>query len=137
MLVSEFLPGDEFSVDCLADEGKTIVAIPRLRRKMQAGISVHGEMVNNPEIMAYAKAIIAALKLHGNVGIQVKANAQGQYQVLEINPRVQGTIVACLGAGVNLPLLGVYQALGEHIIPGMLEVQWGTRFRRYWNEVYY
>jgi len=57
--------------------------------------------------------------------------------VLEINPRVQGTISAALGAGVNLPLLAVKQELGLPIMPYELFVKWGVRFSRYWEEVFY
>jgi len=37
LLVSEYLPGDEYSVDCLADHGETILAVPRVRKKMING----------------------------------------------------------------------------------------------------
>ncbi|MBL7722079.1 MAG: ATP-grasp domain-containing protein, partial [Chitinophagaceae bacterium] len=76
-------------------------------------------------------------QLHGNIGIQVKANDEGEFLVLEINPRVQGTISASLGAGVNLPLLAVKQELGLPILPEELIIKWGVRFSRYWEEVFY
>ena len=56
--------------------------------------------------------------------------------IIEINPRVQGTIVAGLGAGVNLPLLAVKQELNLPISEEELQVKWGTKFSRYWNEVF-
>src|SRR5205085_90326 len=40
LLISEFLPGEEYSVDCLANHGEPILVIPRTRRKMVNGISV-------------------------------------------------------------------------------------------------
>jgi carbamoyl-phosphate synthase large subunit len=137
LLVSEWLPGDEYSVDCLARHGEAVLIVPRLRQKMINGISVEGEFVNNTSIIAYCKQIIEELRLHGNIGIQVKANAAGRFLILEINPRVQGTISAALGAGVNLPLLAVQQELGLVIPPEQLLVKWGTKFSRYWKEVFY
>ena len=137
LLVSEFLPGDEYSVDCLANQGETVIAIPRLRKRMINGISVEGEFVKNEGIINYCTQIIRQLQLHGNIGIQVKQSATGDYLILEINPRVQGTISAALGAGVNLPLLAIRQELGISFSKKELEVKWGTKFSRYWQEVFY
>jgi carbamoyl-phosphate synthase large subunit len=137
LLVTEYLPGDEYSVDCLANNGKAILVVPRLRKKMINGISVQGEFVKEETIISYCSKIIEAIGLHGNIGIQIKRSAAGEPLLLEINPRVQGTIVAGLGAGINLPLLAVKQEL--ELAPGPFEqdIQWGTKFSRYWTEVFY
>jgi carbamoyl-phosphate synthase large subunit len=137
LLVSEYLPGEEYSVDCLADNGKAVLVVPRLRKKMINGISVEGEFIKNESIIGYCSKIIHELQLHGNIGIQVKQSINGEFLILEINPRVQGTISAALGAGVNLPLLAVQQELGLTIEQGALEVKWGTKFSRYWSEVFF
>jgi carbamoyl-phosphate synthase large subunit len=75
--------------------------------------------------------------LHGNIGIQVKKSVAGKFLLLEINPRVQGTISAALGAGVNLPVLSVKQELDLPVTEDELQVRWGTKFSRYWTEVFY
>ena len=137
LLVSEFLPGEEYSVDCLAEQGTMKVAVPRLRIKMNNGISVHGEFRQDFAIIEYCRNIISVLKLHGNIGIQVKRNAAGEALLLEVNPRVQGTIVAGLGAGINLPLLAIHQELGMSIETDIIDIRWGTKFFRYWTEVFY
>jgi carbamoyl-phosphate synthase large subunit len=137
LLVSEYLPGDEYSVDCLANTGKAVLIVPRKRIRMINGITVEGEFVQEEKIIDYCRSVIAALQLHGNIGIQVKKSAAGQFLILEINPRVQGTIAAGLGAGINLPVLAVKQALGLSIAPEELMIKWGTRFIRYWDEVFY
>lgn len=137
LLASEYLPGDEYSVDCLANQGVTELVVPRLRKKTINGISVQGEFVKDEAIISYCKNIIELLKLHGNIGIQVKYSENDLPLLLEINPRVQGTIVAGLGAGVNLPLLAVKQELALPISEEELQVKWGTKFSRHWTEVYY
>ena len=137
LLVSEYLPGEEYSVDCLANNGKTIIAVPRLRKKMVNGISVEGEFIKDESIISYCTQIIHELQLHGNTGIQVKRSAAGKFLILEINPRVQGTISAGLGAGINLPTLAIKQELGLRIHEEELQVKWGTKFARYWSEVFF
>ncbi|HPG11008.1 MAG TPA: ATP-grasp domain-containing protein [Chitinophagaceae bacterium] len=136
LLVSEYLTGDEYSVDCLANKGEMIIAVPRLRKKTINGISVAGTFVNNRPIIDYCRQIINELKLHGNIGIQVKASGKNEFLLLEINPRVQGTISAGLGAGINLPVLAIKQELGEPISVNELNVKWGTEFYRYWEDLF-
>jgi carbamoyl-phosphate synthase large subunit len=135
--VSEYLPGEEYSVDCLANRGDAVLIIPRIRRRIINGISVEGEFVKEENIIHYCSQIIKELHLHGNIGLQVKKAVDGRFLILEINPRVQGATSAALGAGINLPVLALKQELGVSISPEETQVKWGTRFTRYWNEVFY
>lgn len=137
LLVSEYLPGEEYSVDCLTNHGESVLIVPRLRKKMLNGITVEGEFIEDQNIIDYCKQIVKELQLHGNIGIQVKRANSGEFLILEINPRVQGTIAAALGAGINLPVLAVKQELGLPIAADDLKVKWGTKFSRHWNEVFY
>jgi carbamoyl-phosphate synthase large subunit len=137
LLISEFLPGEEYSVDCLANRGESVLIVPRIRKRMINGISVEGEFVNDESIISYCRQIIQELQLHGNIGIQVKKSTSGPFLILEINPRVQGTISAALGAGINLPVLAIKLELGLPILPEEFIVKWGTKFSRYWEEVFY
>jgi len=135
LLVMEFLPGDEYSVDMLVDHGKTLCAIPRLRQVMNGGISVDCTVVNHTDVIEYAVRIAEVLDLHGNIGIQVRRDKDDNIRILEINPRVQGTIVCCSAAGVDLPYLGIKLAMDEKIC--MPDVKWNTRMIRYWDECFY
>jgi carbamoyl-phosphate synthase large subunit len=137
LLISEYLPGEEYSVDCLANHGEPVLIVPRVRKRMINGITVEGEFIKEETIISYCSKIIKELQLHGNIGIQVKKSDSGQFLLLEINPRVQGTISAALGAGVNLPVLAIKQELNLPISPEELLIKWGTSFSRYWNEVFY
>lgn len=137
LLVSEFLPGEEYSVDCLVKNGESILIVPRLRKRMIGGISVEGEFIQDDSIINYCRQINKELALHGNIGIQVKRSSKNEFLILEINPRVQGTICSGLGAGINLPALAVKQELGLNINEKELQVKWGTKFSRYWSEIFY
>jgi carbamoyl-phosphate synthase large subunit len=137
LLVSEYLPGEEYTIDCLAHNGKCLLAIPRLRKKMVQGISVAGVIENNQEIINYCRQIVECCNLHGPIGVQVKRAVDGTFKILEINPRVQGTTVALMGAGVNLPFLAIQQEMGETINPEEINIKWGTQFTRHWTEVYH
>lgn len=135
LLVMEFMPGEEYSVDMLVDHGEVKYAIPRLRNVMNGGISTDCTVVNSKDVIEYAERVGKCLKLHGNIGVQVRRASDGRPKILEINPRVQGTIVCCSAAGVNMPYFGIKMALNEDI-PKVV-VKWNTRMIRHWDECYY
>jgi carbamoyl-phosphate synthase large subunit len=134
-LVCEYLPGDEYTVDVLTIADNKYQIIPRLRMKTTAGISTEGMIEKNEAIIQYTQSIVSLLNLKWLNGIQVKQGKDGQYKILEINPRVQGTTVACTGAGVNMTLNAVHLALGKEV--QVQEPVWGTKFTRHWKELYY
>lgn len=136
ILVSEYLPGEEYTIDTIVNQGKAELIIPRVRTKMNGGISIQGKFIYHKEIIQYCNDIISTMDLHGPIGIQVKQGKDRKFKILEINPRIQGTSVAALGAGINLPLLAVKQEF-ENIDFSKIKIKWGTGFSRYYEEVFY
>lgn len=136
LLVMEYLPGKEYSVDVLANSGDALIVIPRLREKMKMGISFVGITENNPEIIDYSRRIVALLKLHGNIGFQFKLDEEDVPRIIECNPRVQGTIVLCTAVGVNMVYNAVKLALGAPVSDKQEDVRWNVKMIRYWDEVY-
>ncbi|MFB6202699.1 MAG: ATP-grasp domain-containing protein [Halorhabdus sp.] len=134
LVVMEYLPGTEYSVDALATPDAVDPVVPRSRAKTRAGISFRGTVEHDETLIEEAAAICEGLGLEYNINLQFKYNAEGNPKLIEINPRVAGTIIMCVGAGANLPYLGVKHALGEPIPD--VDVQWGTWMARYWNEVF-
>lgn len=133
-LLMEYLPGDEYSIDLLVDHGKALYTIPRCREAMRLGISMISTLEQNKEIIEYCNAIAELFNLHGNIGIQVKKAFDGRFKILEINPRLQGTVVLNTAAGVNLPYYGILLALGEKI--PQVNIKWGIQVLRFYDEYY-
>ncbi len=136
ILVSEHLPGQEYTVDCLIQNGKTKLIIPRTREKMNNGISIAGTIENNTEIIEYCQSILDILPLDGPIGIQVKYSKNNTPLIVEINPRIQGTTVACQGAGINIPFLCISKPTSCNKYND-LPIKWGTKFIRHYEELYY
>ena len=135
LLLSEVLPFEEYTIDTIVNEGKPILILPRIRKKMNNGISVEGQFIENQEIIQYCQQIIESMNLHGPIGIQVKKAEDGRFKILEINPRIQGTSMAAMGLGINLPLIAVQQELGLPVV--IPPINWGLSFSRYYSEVFY
>lgn len=134
LVVMEYLPGNEYSVDLLVEKGDALATIPRLRDVIKLGISFIGEVEANKEVEDRAKEIVKAIGLDYNINLQLKYADNSTPKIIEINPRVSGTIVLCTGAGVNMPYLGVKMALGEEIPE--IKPRYGTKMIRYWEEVF-
>ncbi|KKK93070.1 hypothetical protein LCGC14_2696550, partial [marine sediment metagenome] len=132
MLIMEYLPGDEYSVDVLADNSKALLVIPRTRRKVAMGASISGEIVKNDTIIGYSTKVVESMGLNGVVGLQFKADASGTFKMLEVNPRPHGALSFSTAAGANLLYLSIKLALGEKV--KLPSVKWGTKIHRYFSE---
>ena len=132
-VISEFLPGIEYSVDVLAQNGVVDCCIPRERVTTNAGISTEGVVVENPAVQDLTRRVVETLALDGCFGLQAKLNDEGAPRLLEINPRIQGSVGAARMAGVNLPLrvLDHYRNVETDTIGRPV---WGTRYFRFWKE---
>ena len=133
-IISAYLPGKEYSVDMLCDQGKTLFCVPRSRDKMIGGISVAGVIERNFGLIAFCIQLAQALELHGPIGMQWKEDEYGVPHLLEINPRLQGTTSVLALAGLNIPVQAIRMALGETLSQQSADIEWGKRFVRFWDE---
>jgi len=101
LMVMEYLPGPEYSVDCVQWNDSYIV-IPRKRVAIRDGITFHAKLISHPIISSMAVRLAQALHLEYVFGFQFKEDRNGIPKLLECNPRVQGTMVASLLSGINI-----------------------------------
>lgn len=135
LLLTEYLPGKEYSVDVFVWPNTETIAIPRSRDKMVAGISVSGTFEQNEGLITASKALVESMDLQGPIGVQWRNNAAGIPHLLEINPRLQGTTSALRHAGFNIPLLSVMRALDLDMDMPQ-NVYWNRGFTRHWQDVF-
>lgn len=126
-LICEFLPGEEYTVDCFSDREKGVLfAGARSRRRTRNGISVNTLTIELPEAAAMAKRIGSALKLHGAWFFQLKRASDDQLVLLEVAPRIAGAMATHRVAGINFPLLSLFEEeripLSVHPLDGIIEL---------------
>lgn len=115
-VVTEFLPGMEFTVDCFTDRNGILRFVgPRTRARILAGISVRSETVGGARFEPIAHEINNSISFRGLWYFQVKEDCNGQLKIMEISARAAGTMNVYRQRGVNLPLLTVHDALGHDI----------------------
>ena len=112
--ICEYLPGEELTVDCFTDRhGSLLVVSPRSRERIRAGIAVRSRNLPLTEdLQSIAEDINCRLSFNGAWFFQVKKNAAGQFRLLEIAPRIAGTMGLTRNLGINMPLLTLYNFWG-------------------------
>ncbi len=133
MLIQEYLPGEEYSIDVLSDlAGTPLVAIPRVRLATKEGISVKGKIVRDQQIQQLCLDLARFLELKGPSCMQMKRDEGGHLKFIEVNPRMGGGTVFSTLAGVNFATLLVDIALGRAVqIPPFQEMT----ILRYYEEI--
>jgi carbamoyl-phosphate synthase large subunit len=132
LLVTEHLPGKEYSVDCLRIPNCTL-AIPRSRDMIRSGITFRSTLVNDKKLIDYSLLLSNLMGLEYCFGFQFREDKNGIPKILECNPRVQGTMVHSSLAGANIIYLALASALNEKII--VPNINWDVKFYRYWGGI--
>ncbi len=112
---SEYLPGTEYTVDCISSSSGTLLhAAARVRGRVKSGISVRTEPApRDPALEAMAHAIAGELCLKGAWFFQARRNRDGVPKLLEVAPRIAGSMALNRMRGINYPLLSLYAYLGK------------------------
>jgi carbamoyl-phosphate synthase large subunit len=130
LIISEYLPGTEYTVDCLRQNEHTII-IPRTRDVVKSGLTAKGTVVENEEIITYAKKLAEKIDLTTVFGFQFKLDNEGVPKILECNPRIQGTMVMSTMCGANIIAMSVKMLLYEKVEAPVID--WNTKFYRIWS----
>lgn len=115
-IITEYLPFEEYTVDCFAHNGKLLYFSVRERIKTSRGIAVITKLVRDEEVIreikSYAEKISSLLNIHGIFFFQMKKDLNKKLKLLEIGARVPGSLALNRALGVNLAELLIYQGLG-------------------------
>lgn len=112
-ILSEFLPGKEYTVDCFSSHnGDLLFAAARERCRIMNGISVNTKPVkeNAEEFMDFAQKINETIKFQGAWFYQVKRDANGSLTLLEIASRFGGSSSLFRAQGINFALMSLFDA---------------------------
>ncbi len=114
----EYLPGDEYTVDCFTDaQGALLFASGRLLRRVVGGIAVDTTLADRPELRKFADTINTELKLRGPWFCQAREDKSGKLRLTRIRPRIGASSALQRIRGVNLPYLALTDQLGEPFRP--------------------
>lgn len=115
-VITEFLPGDEYTIDCFTDRNGVLrFSGGRTRARVSNGISVSSIEYFDDEFQRLAEQINSALSFRGMWFFQLKRRKDHTLVLLEIAPRVSGGMGFFRAKGINLPLLALYDLMNLEI----------------------
>jgi carbamoyl-phosphate synthase large subunit len=129
LIISEYLPGKEYTIDCFTDRRKGLLFCGgRERIRVKAGISMNSKPVDDKTSQIFqkiAEKISSKLEFYGAWFFQMKIDNTGTLKLMEIAPRISGTMATYRALGINFALLSIYENDGTEIriMPNNYEVQ--------------
>lgn len=111
----EYVFGSGIGIEFLFNRGKKIwhFAHERVHEyPLTGGASSYRRSIHPPQAMLHnAEKLLTSLNWHGVAMVEFKMNANGQYWLMEINPRLWGSLALSIDSGVDFPL-GLLQIAG-------------------------
>ena len=126
LVALEYLPGKEYTVDCFTNkDGTLLFAEGRERIRISNGISVNSRQIDDPQFKKLAEIINQTLSFRGVWFYQVKERANGEFVLMEIAPRIAGTMALFRVEGVNFIQLSLFDRMGIdiHILKNQLDLE--------------
>lgn len=131
IMIQEKLTGNEFGLDVMNDlEGNNVAVSVKQKLAMRAGETDKAVTVDLPEVREIGHKIGNSLKHIGNLDVDVMQNKNGEYCVLELNPRFGGGFPFSYEAGVNLPKAIIEWVKGNKVDVSILQPEYGRMFSK-------
>jgi protein-tyrosine-phosphatase/predicted ATP-grasp superfamily ATP-dependent carboligase len=112
VLQQEYVPGWGVGIEMLYRDGKRAwyFAHERIHEwPLSGGASTYRKAIEPPaEMLAGSTRLLDSLAWHGVAMVEFKKSQDGSYALMELNPRLWGSLALSIDAGVNFPL-GLWQ----------------------------
>lgn len=131
VIVQASVSGDEIDIVAVGDgRGGMLGAVPMKKTSLtDKGKAWAGITIGDPALLEVCRRFFAATRWRGPCEIELMRDADGELQLLEINPRFPAWCYLSAGAGQNLPYAVAALAAGRTVAP-MREFKVGTMFVR-------
>jgi protein-tyrosine-phosphatase len=109
MMLQEYAPGAGVGVELLFDRGQMVAWFAHRRLHewpLTGGASTYRESFEPPAAMLEgSRRMLEALGWHGAAMVEFKLAEDGRFWLMEINPRLWGSLALSIDAGVDFPWL--------------------------------
>lgn len=136
--IQEYLAGTGYGFSALFDHGveKAFFMHRRVREyPVTGGASTAAESFYDERLRDHGLKLLRALGWHGVAMAEFKHDERdGEYKLIEINPKFWGSLDLPVAAGVDFPWLATRLALG-HDLPDIAEYEVGLRFQWFFDDL--
>lgn len=131
IMIQEKLSGKEYGLDVMNDlNGNNVGVSVKQKLAMRAGETDKAITVDLPEVKEIGEIIGRNLKHIGNLDVDIMQRANGDYCVLELNPRFGGGFPFSYEAGVNFPRAIIAWLKGDTFDEDCLKPDYGKTFAK-------
>ncbi|MFM2307400.1 MAG: hypothetical protein RLZZ367_2069 [Bacteroidota bacterium] len=132
IIIQQFTYGTEVNVTALGDgRGETIGAVPMRKQVItDKGKAWAGITLEDDELLKITRQLIRNCHWRGPCELEMIKTNEGEYYLIEINPRTPAWVYLAVGAGQNHPEALMKMALGEKVLP-FESYEVGKMFIRY------
>ena len=131
IMIQEKLTGKEYGLDVMNDlTGRCVGVSVKQKLAMRSGETDKAVTVDLPEVRRLGQVIGETLGHIGNLDVDIMQRANGDFCVLELNPRFGGGFPFSYEAGVNLPLAIIKWLKGEAVDYSILQPAYGKTFAK-------
>lgn len=131
ILIQEKLTGDEFGLDVMNDlKGNNVAVSVKKKLAMRAGETDKAVTVDLPAVREIGRKMGENLHHIGNLDMDIMQRANGDYCVLELNPRFGGGFPFSYEAGVNFPKAIIEWLKGNEVDVSLLQPEYGKMFAK-------
>ncbi|MDO9276557.1 MAG: ATP-grasp domain-containing protein [Lutibacter sp.] len=132
VIVQQAIHGTEVNVIALGDgEGNTVAAVAMRKQYItDKGKAWGGITISDERLLEITHHIIKETKWRGGMELEMIKTDDGEYHLIEINPRIPAWVYLAVGAGQNIPEMLCRLAMGEKVKP-VTEYVSGKMFIRY------
>lgn len=135
LMAMRYIPGEEYTVDLLADKGRTVYIAGRRNTASSLSIAQASVVEMKDDAYLMCSRIVSELGLDGNIGFDFMLDENDRPWLTDLNPRITATIIIYAAAGLNLPYLRVKQMLGEPL--PTIDIAYGTKLIRKYRDILY
>ena len=131
ILIQEKLTGNEYGLDVMNDlDGNNVGVSVKQKLAMRSGETDKAITLDLPVLKNIGEKIGENLKHIGNLDVDIMQRANGEYCVLELNPRFGGGFPFSYEAGVNLPKAIIEWIKGNKVETSMLTPKYNMMFAK-------
>ena len=131
IMIQEKLTGSEYGLDVMNDlKGNHVAVSVKQKLAMRAGETDKAITCDLPIVREMGQKIGEKLKHIGNLDVDIMQRANGDYCVLELNPRFGGGYPFSYETGVNMPKAIIDWVKGKAVDVEMLQPEYGKMFAK-------
>lgn len=130
-MIQEYVPGKIYDGCFVCNNGEVVASMLQIRDvtyPLSGGVGANIITVEDDSLLLYCTNILKHLKWHGPCQVEVKKDSRtGEYKLIEINPKLWGTLGLSIYAGIDFSLKACEVAIG--IIEKKTEYKIGLKYK--------